>query len=63
MDDKIKQVQVRLTPERHSQLKGRLALKGRKLVDFVNDAVSAYLKDPIKYKKMIEEILGDSKDG
>ncbi len=62
MDDKTKQVQVRLTPERHNQLKGRLALEGRKLVDFVNDAVSAYLKDPEQYKEMIIKILGDERD-
>ena len=63
MDDKTKQVQVRLTPEKHSQLTGTLALEGHKLVDFVNDAASAYLKDPIKYKKMIDEILGGSQNG
>lgn len=35
MDEKTKQVQVRLTPEMHSKLKGTLALNDRKLVDFL----------------------------
>ena len=63
MDEKTKQVQVRLTPERHSQLKGSLALEGRKLVDFFNEAASAYLKDPMKYKHMITKILGGKQHG
>ena len=63
MDDKTKQVQVRLPPERHSQLKGTLALEDRKLVDFFNEAASAYLKDPKKYKQMISKILGGSQHG
>ncbi len=60
VDDKTKQVQVRLTPEKHSQLKGTLALEDRKLVDFFNDAASAYLKDPKKYEEMISKILEGS---
>ena len=60
MDDKTKQVQVRLTPEKHSQLKGTLALEDRKLVDFFNEAASAYLKNPEQYKQMISKILDDS---
>jgi len=63
VDDKTKQVQFRLTPETHNQLKGTLALKDRKLVDFFNEAASAYLKDPEKYKKMISMILEGEKDG
>lgn len=35
MDNKTKQVQVRLTPEMHSKLKGTLALNDKKLVDFL----------------------------
>ena len=38
VDDKTKQVQFRLTPEMHNRLKGTLALEGKKLVDFFNDA-------------------------
>ena len=58
MDDKTKQVQVRLTPKLHSQLKGTLALNNKKLVDFFNEAAKAYLKDSVKYEKMIDKILG-----
>lgn len=58
MDDKTKQVQVRLTPEMHSKLKGTLALNNKKLVDFFNDAAKAYLKDKKTYEKMISTILG-----
>ncbi len=63
MDNKTKQVQVRLTPEKHSQLKGKLALDGRKLVDFFNDAASAYLKNPEQFDQMISIILEGSEHG
>lgn len=63
MDDKTKQVQVRLTPELHSKLKGTLALDGRKLVEFFNDAAIAYLKDSKKYDKTVNIILGGKKNG
>lgn len=63
MDDKTKQVQVRLTPERHSKLKGTLAFEDRKLVDFFNEAASAYLKNPKKYKQMISKILEGTQHG
>ncbi len=56
MDDKTKQVQVRLTPELHSKLKGTLALEGRKLVDFFNEAAIAYLADREKYNDTIDKI-------
>lgn len=58
MDDKTKQVQVRLTPELHSKLKGTLALNDKKLVDFFNEAAKAYLTDPKAYEKNISKILG-----
>ena len=58
MDEKTKQVQVRLTPELHSKLKGTLAIEDRKLVDFFNEAAVAYLTDQAKYKKCISEIIG-----
>ena len=49
VDEKTKQVQVRLTPELHNKLKGTLALDGRKLVDFFNEAATAYLMDNAEY--------------
>lgn len=58
VDEKTKQVQVRLTPEMHSKLKGTLALNDRKLVDFFNEAAKAYLTDKSAYEKMIGKILG-----
>ncbi len=63
MDEKTKQVQVRLTPELHSQLKGTLALNGRKLVEFFNDAALAYWEDSKKYDKAVNKILGGKKNG
>lgn len=63
MDEKTKQVQVRLTPTLHSKLKGTLALEDRKLVDFFNEAAEAYLADGEKYKEMITQILGGKKNG
>lgn len=58
MDDKTKQVQVRLTPELHRKLKGTLAFEDRKLVDFFNEAALAYLTDQTKYERCISEIMG-----
>lgn len=63
MDTRSKQVQVRLTPEVHRQLKSELALKDRKLVDFFNEATIAYLKAPMKYIVAINEILGGDTNG
>ena len=63
VDDKTKQVQVRLTPELHSKLKGNLALDGRKLVDFFNEAAIAYLKDSKKYNKTVSQIIGGKNNG
>lgn len=63
MDEKTKQVQVRLTPELHNMLKGNLALEGRKLVDFFNQAAEAYLANPEKYKKALKSINGGNKNG
>lgn len=63
MDKKTKQVQVRLTPELHCKLKGTLALDGRKLVDFFNEAAQAYLTDSVKYKNTISEITGGNSNG
>jgi len=63
VDDKTKQVQVRLTPELHNMLKGNLALEGRKLVDFFNEAAEAYLANPEKYKKALKSINGGKKNG
>ncbi len=62
MDEKTKQVQVRLTPEMHSKLKGTLALNDRKLVDFFNEAAKAYLTDTKSYEKMISKIIGGHKN-
>ena len=61
MDEKTKQVQVRLTPELHNKLKGTLALDGRKLVDFFNDAANAYLTNKAEYEKMVSKILKDER--
>lgn len=63
MDDKTKQVQVRLTPEMHSKLKGTLALNDKKLVDFFNEAAKAYLTDNTAYEKMIAKIIGGKHNG
>lgn len=63
MDIKTKQVQVRLTPELHNKLKGTLALEGKKLVDFFNDAATAYLMDNNRYYEAINNIIGGEKDG
>ncbi len=63
MDDKTKQVQVRLTPEMHNKLKGTLALEGKKLVDFFNDAATAYLTDSKRFYSVINSINGGKENG
>ena len=63
LNEKTKQVQVRLTPNLHSKLKGTLAFENRKLVDFFNEAAEAYLADGEKYKNTIAQILGGKRDG
>ena len=63
LDEKTKQVQVRVPPKLHSKLKGTLALEDRKLVDFFNEAAEAYLADGEKYKKVIAQILGGKQNG
>ncbi len=63
MEEKTKQVQVRLTPELHNKLKGTLALNGKKLVDFFNEAACAYLTNPQKYDEALSEIVGGEKHG
>lgn len=63
VDDKTKQVQVRLTPEMHNKLKGTLALEGKKLVEFFNDAATAYLKDSRQFYSVINSINGGKENG
>lgn len=63
MDTKTKQVQVRLTPELHSQLKGTLAFNDKKLVDFFNEAAKAYLTNQKLYETTINKILEGKDNG
>jgi hypothetical protein len=63
VDERTKQVQIRLTPDLHSRLKGTLALEGRKLVDFFSEAAIAYLLNPQEYYKTVKCIIGDKKNG
>jgi predicted DNA-binding protein len=63
VNEKMKQVQVRLTQEMHSKLKGSLAYEGKKLVDFFNEAAEAYLKDSKAYEKSISKIIGGKTNG
>ena len=63
LEEKTKQVQVRLTPELHNKLKGTLALNGKKLVDFFNEAARAYLANPQKYDEALSEIFGGKEHG
>ena len=63
VDDKTKQVQFRLTPEMHNRLKGTLALEGKKLVDFFNDAATAYLTDSELFYESINSISGGKENG
>jgi hypothetical protein len=63
LNDKTKQVQVRLAPELHKNLKATLVMDDKKLVDFFDEAARAYLKNPAQYEKAISKILGGRKNG
>ena len=63
LDNKTKQVQVRLTPELHKKLKIVLTMNDKKLVDFFTEAASAYLANPAQYEKTVSKILGGHKNG
>lgn len=63
LEEKTKQVQVRLPPALHSKLKGTLAFENKTLVDFFNEAAEAYLADGEKYKETITQILGGKQNG
>lgn len=61
--DRDKQVQVRLPASLHKQLKLALIEDDSSLADFFNEAATAYLKDPGKYKKAMERINGGKRNG
>lgn len=61
--DRDKQVQVRLPKSLHKQLKLALIQDDRSLADFFNEAASAYLKAPDKYKKAMGRINGGKRNG
>lgn len=63
MDEKTKQVQVRLTPDLHRKLKIALVSSDKSLVDFFNEAAEAYLKDSKAYEKSISKIIGGKRNG
>lgn len=58
MDERTKQVQVRLTPDLHKQLKVALIDSDKSLVDFFNEAAEAYVKNKTAYNKNISKIIG-----
>ena len=61
--DRDKQVQVRLPASLHKQLKLALLQDDSSLADFFNEAATAYLKDPDKYKKATGRINGGKRNG
>lgn len=63
MDGKTKQVQVRLPPDIHRRLKGALALEGKTLVDFFNEAAITYLRNQNEYCAAITRISGGKGNG
>lgn len=58
-----KQVQVRLPASLHKQLKLALIQDDSSLADFFNDAATAYLKNPNKYRKAVRSINGGKSNG
>ena len=61
--DRDKQVQVRLPASLHKQLKLALLQDDSSLADFFNEAATASLKDPDKYKKAMGRINGGKRNG
>ena len=61
--DRDKQVQVRLPASLHKDLRLALLQDDSSLADFFNEAATAYLKDPEKYKKAIGRINGGKRNG
>ena len=61
--DRDKQVQVRLPALLHKQLKLALIQDDSSLADFFNEAASAYLKNPDKYRKTVGSINGGKNHG
>lgn len=61
--DRDKQVQVRLPASLHKQLKLALIQDDSSLADFFNDAATAYLKNPDKYRKTVRSINGGKSNG
>ena len=61
--DRDKQVQVRLPASLHKELKLALIQDDSSLADFFNEAASAYLNNPDRYKKMIQSINGGKRNG
>ena len=61
--DRDKQVQVRLPASLHKELRLALMRDDSSLADFFNEAATAYLKDPEKYKKAIGRINGGKRNG
>lgn len=61
--DRDKQVQVRLPASLHKELRLALIQDDSSLADFFNEAATAYLKDPEKYKKAIGRINGGKRNG
>ena len=61
--DRDKQVQVRLPAALHKQLKVALIEDDSSLADFFNEAATAYLKYPDKYKKAMGRINEGKRNG
>lgn len=61
--DRDKQVQIRLPASLHKQLKLALIQDDSSLADFFNDAATAYLKNPDKYRKTVRSINGGKSNG
>ena len=61
--DRDKQVQVRLPASLHKELRLALMRDDSSLADFFNEAATAYLKDPDKYKKAMGRINGGKRNG
>ena len=61
--ERDKQVQVRLPAALHKQLKLALIQDDSSLADFFNDAATAYLKNPDKYRKTVRSINGGKGNG
>ena len=58
MEEKNKQVNIRMPEKVFKELKLSLIADDKTFVDFFNDSAKAYLSDKDRYESLVSEIIG-----